>query len=803
MRLVMWGGSHFGNCPIIFNSSSSIGLSKKEIWPMSGNEKLTVESFREIRSALIEQSVIDPDQLATELTDLSDNLLKSLYPDTPDTALLALGSYADCELTPNSDLDVVLVHRPKVNVENLAQSIWYPIWDSGVKIDNSVRTPKEATTLALSDPRVLNGLCRPRLIAGDVTLLQEIDALLKKNWNKKRKSLLSFVVGYARQRHQESGELAYLLEPDLKEAKGGLRDFSVIKALEHLEGEELLGSGLVSIYEAQKILGHVRVMLHYKNSKATNRLTLQDQDAVAEALDYRDADRLMEGVAQAGKSIAFAFDTISRKLIASVGQPTKKKINLPKPFVARNDEIDISLPEGIRPDFSMLLKLAVLAGSNDLHISESALEIFADANLRPPKKFTEDEFLTFISFLSLGRQMVTITEALDHFHLFEVIIPEWKFVRAKPQRNAYHTFTVDRHLIEAVINAAGMRRRVRRPDLLLIAALLHDIGKGFPGDHTEAGVAIVPTICERFGMNEKDIDTVVLLVRNHLTLADTATRRDITDPSTIDKVAEFLKDPLVVEILEVLTEADSRATGPSAWSSWKAKLIAELASKTLLNLKGIQPEQDSFPGNDFDQLIEQAGSSWAMQADSETLSLVAPDKPGLFALVTGTLALVGADILSARISSKGSMAIENFQLQPGEVRPIDWNRFRREMQKSLDDAAGLHQRINEKAKNYARTRRRSGVKLVPPRVVVAPDASSRATVVEVWAPNRIGLLYDISNAISQMSLSIAHAKVLTLGDDVVDSFYLTDSDGAPISDLDVLGDLSAALVEVLGPKIKS
>lgn len=769
---------------------------------MTGNEKLTVQTFREIRTALIQQSVIDPDQLATELTDLSDNLLKSLYPDTPDTALLALGSYAECELTPNSDLDIVLVHRPKVNVEILAQSIWYPIWDSGVKIDNSVRTPKEATALALSDPRVLNGLCRPRLIAGDVTLLQEIDALLKKNWNKKRKALLSFVIGYARERHKESGELAYLLEPDLKEAKGGLRDFSVIKALEHLEGKELLGSGLISIYEAQKLLGDVRVMLHYKNSRATNRLTLQDQDAVAEALGYRDADRLMEDVAQAGKSIAFAFDTISRKLITSLKQPSKKKLNLPKPFFARDDEIEISLPEGVRPDFSMLLKLAVLAGSNDLNISETTLEIFADANLRPPKKFTEDEFLTFISFLSLGRPMVTVTEALDHFHLFEVIIPEWKFVRAKPQRNAYHTFTVDRHLIEAVIKAAELRRRVRRPDILLISALLHDIGKGYPGDHTEAGVTVVPTICERFGMSEKDIDTVVILVRNHLTLADTATRRDITDPSTIEKVAEFLKDPLVVEILEVLTEADSRATGPSAWSSWKSQLIAELASKTLLNLEGIQPEEDSFPGNEFDQLLQQAGGSWAMNADSETLSLVAPDKPGLFALVTGTLALVGADILSARVSSKGSMAIERFQLHPVEVRSIDWNRFRKEMQKSLDDPEGLNQRINEKAKNYSKARRRSGVTLVPPRVVVAPDASSRATVVEVWAPNRIGLLYDIANSIARMSLSIAHAKVLTLGDDVVDSFYLTDSDGAPISNQNVLSQLSAFLIEVLGPTDK-
>lgn len=773
---------------------------------MNHESQLTITEFREKRAALLEQTAIDPHHLAIQLTELSDSLLRSLYPAPKDTALVALGSYSDYELTPGSDLDVVLIHRPRLNVDQLAQAIWYPLWDLGLKVDNSVRTPKEAITVAVSDPRVLNGLCRPRLIAGDGSLLVEMGEILHRTWNKKRKSLLPEMIWYAKERHTDFGELAYLLEPDLKEAKGGLRDFSVIKALEHLENKDLLGTGLLGIYQAQKTLQEVRVTLHYKNQRASNRLSLQDQDSVAQAMKYQDADILMENVAQAGRTIAFAFDTISRKLLRTIKKAATPKLNISKQFAAHGDEIVLSLPEGTRPNFSMLLRIAMLAASNELHISEQSLEYFVDANLQTPETFSEEDFSNLIAFLACGHSMIPVAESLDHFRLLEIIIPEWEKVRCKPQRNAYHRFTVDRHLLECVANSAEMRRRVRRPDLLLISALLHDIGKGYPGDHTEAGVRIVPSICTRLGMTHKDSEIVVCLIRNHLTLADTATRRDISDPTTIEKVAEYLGDPLVVEILEVLTEADSLATGPSAWSSWKKKLVAELASKTLRALAGYQPEEDPFPGNEFDHLIEQAGDGWAIETDGETMILVAPDRPGLFAQVTGTLALVGAGVLAARVASKDTIAIESFHLHTPEGRSIDWNKFKKELQKSLDDPNGLKLRLQEKAKNYTRARNKAGVKMVPPRVVVAPDASSRATVVEVWAPDRIGLLYDITSIMADMSLSIAHAKVLTLGDDVVDSFYLTDLEGMPISDQQTLVKLSAALTEMFStggvPNIK-
>lgn len=767
---------------------------------MTGDLEARTEQFKIDRTMMLERSMIDAHQLARELTEISDRLLIGLFPSpTPEgIALVALGSYADYELTPNSDLDIVLLHRPRLSVDAIAQSIWYPLWDLGLKIDNSVRTPKEAVAMAATDPRVLNGLCRPRLITGDPALLNDLDNMLKQTWAKKRKKLLNSLISHATERHEHFGELAYLLEPDLKDAKGGLRDFSIMRSLEYLEDADLLGSGLMGVYDAQKVLQDIRVMLHVRNPRASNRLMLQDQDAVAETLGYRDADQLMGELAHAGKTISFAFDSISRKLLASAKRPATPRISLPANFSVHGDEISLNLPEGIRPTFAMLLRIAVIAGSNNLHISERSLEDFVDANLETPELFSEEENRSFISLLSLGSPMIQVAEALDHFRLFEVIIPEWSHVRCKPQRNAYHTYTVDRHLLESVANAANRRRRVRRPDLLLIAALLHDIGKGYPGDHTEAGMNVIPAICGRLRMSNRDTDTILRLVQNHLTLADTATRRDISDPTTISKVAELLTDPAVVELLEVLTEADSLATGPSAWSSWKAKLVSDLAHRTIQALEGHIPEEDHFPTEEFEALIAKAGNGWAMEPGTDTLKIVAPDKPGLFSLVTGALALVGTDIVAARIQSNGPWALEEFALLPRQKHSTDWNKFAKELQKNFDQPSALNQRLLDKAKNYSRARRRRGVQMVPPRVVIAPDASSRATVVEVWAPDRIGLLHDVTAVIAEMSLSISHAKVLTMGDDVVDSFYLTDAQGEPISDPQLLNDLSAALMNVLG-----
>src|SRR5262249_54977260 len=223
--------------------------------------------------------------------------------------------------------------------------------------------------------------------------------------------------------------------------------------------------------------------------------------------------------------------------------------------------------------------------------------------------------------------------------LLEQVLPEWPAVRSKPQRNAYHRFTVDRHLIEAAANAAELVARTDRPDLLVLGALLHDIGKGFPGDHTTVGIDLLGTIGPRMGLPPGDVAVLQSMVRHHLLLPDIATRRDLDDPATITAVADAVGDQLTLGLLAALTEADSLATGPAAWGRWKADLVRELVRRTAHVLGGGSPEdvREDFPTDEHRALA--AAGEQVLRGEGDRLTVVAHDRPGLFSRVTGVLAL--------------------------------------------------------------------------------------------------------------------------------------------------------------------
>src|SRR6202042_2786640 len=219
-------------------------------------------------------------------------------------------------------------------------------------------------------------------------------------------------------------------------------------------------------------------------------------------------------------------------------------------------------------------------------IAKASLHRLADRMPSPGDPWLQETRAAFVELLGLGRPAIDKIESLDQHGLFVRLIPEWTAVRNKPQRNAYHTYTVDRHLLEAAALAADLTDRVDRPDLLLVGALLHDIGKGYPGDHTQVGMDLVRTMTTRMGFAPDDVEILVDLVRHHLLLPDTATRRDLDDPTTIARVARAAGNRVTLHLLAALTEADSRATGPSAWGAWKAGLVADLVERTDRVLQG-------------------------------------------------------------------------------------------------------------------------------------------------------------------------------------------------------------------------
>ena len=376
-------------------------------------------------------------------------------------------------------------------------------------------------------------------------------------------------------------------------------------------------------------------------------------------------------------------------------------------------------------------------------------------------------------------------------------MPEWEALRRRPHRNAYHRFTVDRHLFEAAARAAALTRQVSRPDLLLVGAWLHDIGKGFPGDHTLVGVEIVDRIATRMGFERADVDTLVAMVRHHLLLPDVATRRDIDDPATAESVAAEVGDHHTLELLAALTEADGLATGPSAWGPWKAGLVRDLVDRTARLLAGHGPEEaPALPSTEHRALM--ARGELAVVADGPMLTVVAPDRPGLFSRVAGTLALHGLDVRSAVAASEDGMAVEVFEVEPAFGTPPDWDAFRQDLERALVGSLSLEARLAERIRAYAARPRAASATPAEPRVLFDDEASAAATVVEVRAPDGIGVLHGVTRALADCGLDLRMAKVSTLGHEVVDAFYVTDAAGSKVGDPEHVAQIERAVLSELG-----
>jgi [protein-PII] uridylyltransferase len=694
-------------------------------------------------------------------------------------ALVAVGSFGRGDAAPFSDLDLVLLHRRRKDIKAVADRIWYPIWDRGFGLDHSVRTVKEALAVADDDLKAMTGLLDARTIAGDDSLTVEVRTAAREQWRKKAKRWLPMLHEVQQERHARFGEVAYLLEPELKEGRGGLRDVHGL----HLAAKAspvVTDDRLAGLDEAHRRLALIRSALHRRVGKHMDRLVLQEQDGVAADLGYDDADALMADVSAAARTISYIADDTWDRVFAWLGGP-----------VARAERVIVE------PDPGHWLAAAVEAAETGVPLSPRALESIAESPPAPmPEVWPATWRHDFVALLGAGAAAIPVLEALDQHGLLSRLMPEWESVRHKPQRNAYHRFTVDRHLWEATAQAATLTRQVARPDLLLVGALLHDIGKGAPGDHTVNGIELVGRIAPRLGFPPDDVHVLQELVRLHLLLADAATRRDLGDPATIDRVAEEVGDTRTLELLVALTEADSLATGPSAWSEWKAGLVKELADKTFVRL---------FTGSDGRRLRGVRSAlepppdiETGLVGDGNRCTIVGIDRPGLFANVAGVLALHGLDVRSATVgSAPDGRAVEMIDVEPAFGRAPKWDRVAADLDAVLEGRLALEERLAERHRSYERRYRRTAARPADPRVIVDNDASRRATVVEVRAPDGVAVLYRITSALAAAGLDVRVARISTLGHEVVDAFYVVGPDRRKVTDPATLATVEATILEQL------
>lgn len=708
-----------------------------------------IEQLQKERERLREEHLAGASGLSVvrALSDATDEAVRSIW-DGEGASLVATGGYGRRELSPHSDIDLVVIHPKPAKVADAVKRLSYELWDAGLEFAQAVYTPKEVRRLADSRVDVELAFRSARVVAGEADLLGRLPSGVTPR-------LKEAVAIY---RHA-GGDAGSDLEPNLKEGRGGIRDLGILRLFEDPPGEEA------------DWLHRVRNHLHFTTGRRTDVLSLQLQ-ADAASVIAADEDELLRTIYLACRRIGRALDEV----------------------------------------------------------------------LDPPDEVS-------YSLLDLLREPA----ALERADL-PAMLPEWHHIYCLPQRNIYHRSAVDTHSIGVVKAAARLAespdeivQKVARDsqddlDTLLVAALLHDIGKGASAeDHALEGSKIAEQALTGIGLLDPIATDVVWLVRNHLLLVETATRRDIGDERLIVEMAEKIGDERRLRLLFLLTVADGLATGPSAWGPWKAALVSTLFTHVAHviergELVGTDPSRiahereqqvrSAFPGRSVEDHLRDMPRAWLLSQPVEALihqtalmlsaqapeeivldpdplpepgfwqlTVVARDRPGLFSKVAGALALHGLDVAAAEIYTReDGVALEIFRLEALSDESRRFERVREDLTKALKGRIALDVRLAEKRRDYSG---RPKGKQEPPQVVVDNFASDFYTVIEVHAPDRVGLLYTITRALADLELDIQLAKVSTYGEHAVDVFYVRDLEGQKIEDKDHVAEIEKTIHHAL------
>ena len=707
-------------------------------------------------------------------------------------ALVAVGGYGRAELAPYSDLDVVLVSDEGVDVGAVAQQVWYPLWDSGTKLDHSVRTLPEMVGAADADLKVALGLLDVRHLAGDPNLTLRLRTTMLAHWRRGSRDRLPALHDLVRARHERVGELAHLSVPDVKEAEGGLRDATVLKAL---VATWLVDVPHVELERSRLALLDVRDAVQDGAGRGTDRIVPELWTEIAHRLDLADARAAQVHVRELGRRIAHLSHLTWRRVDGVLAEPARirgarrPQLDAIAPGVALSAG-EVVLDARARPagDPLLLLRAAAEAAERDVVLAPATAARLARESAPLPAVWPAEARRLLVRLLASGRGLRAVWETLEETGALPAILPEWDRIRLLPHASAIHRFTVDRHVVETCVEASALIRQVGRPDVLMVSALLHDIGKGGLTEHSVAGEPIARAIAERLGFDAEAVDLVATLVRWHLLLAEAATTRDPDDPATVELVVSRIGSVEALDLLLALTEADARATAPKAWSSWRSGLVRDLARRVRVALDtGAASPPIATDDVEIPTTVRAGGVAVTVEngVDGARVRVVAPDRVGLLADLAATFALARVPVRAARAWAQDQYAVSVWEV--GETGL---------------DAAVLRQRYDRVVEDPAEAARRlrpgSAVGLEP-SVAVRPEASDQATVLEVRTADRPGVVYLVCAALAALDVAVRSAHVDTLGPQAVDVFYLQEPGAGALPDTRAAGAAHAVRAALSGP----
>jgi [protein-PII] uridylyltransferase len=766
-------------------------------------------------------------------------------------AVVAVGGYGRAEVSPHSDVDLlILVDDRRRPVPEALRSLLYPLWDAGFQVGHAVCTPREAIERARGGLEAATSLLEARLVAGPTELYEELAGRRRRWLERDGRRIARRVLEVTAERHLRVERAGWVLAPDLKHDAGGLRDLHALGWLAAVAGRSRM-AGPPELLRAGELLLAVREALHGQSRRKQDRVRADLQPAVAKALglDGEDgvdrlmaavhmtartvehlagvetrvlAERLLGGPRRSGSARRLAPDGVRLEdglLVADPAQPSLGQGSGPDPDAAAGDD---------RAEVQAMRLLAARARTGRM-VAGSTMTWLQGVFRRPPvEAWSAPLRAAFLAMLA-GASSAAACELLDHLGGWTVLLPEWSAVRGRAQHDPWHRYTVDGHAFATVAEVTRQLDRVPglrgspNPsgdlEILYLAALLHDVGKGSGLDHSVAGEGLARRALRRMRVGPETAEEVAALVRHHLLLADTATRRDLDDPGVIAGVVATLGSPRRVHLLHLLTVADGLATGPAAWSQWKATLVGDLARRVADAMERGAPPAPGDPA-DLANRIEAARpalagrtarllatlpASYPLSVEPEELAdelelladppgpgavrhrvegagdghavvtVCAADRPGTLARTTGVLALHRVSVLRAQAwSTSDGLALQRFAvLAPASLR---WARLEADLEAAWAGRLAVEARLERKARDYRPS------SPVQPDVRILPDESEHSTVVEVRASDALGLLHAIAAALGDLDLDVRVAKIDTLGDRVVDVFYVRSPWGAKLTD---------------------
>ena len=838
------------------------------------------------------------------LTSLIDTLIRNLYrsvsADVPEEGfgactLIALGGYGRAELNPRSDIDLMFFYsgRDKAFAEKISERMLYLLWDLGLEVGYSVRTDKDCLEMAAKDITARTALLDSRYLVGDEKLFAEYEtAVMNAVLGANSQAFIREKLEENERRLRKYGSSVYLIEPNIKEGEGGLRDLHTALWIAQVKFKarslrDLIIKGVLTeregaeFQEAFDYLWRIRNELHFLSARKNDQINFLQQEKIAAFLGYRDNRKApaVEQFMQDYYSHATQVEHMASMLVTKATQQEDANIGLlgylkrrtvAEGFYILRGELRLSRTELFEENPAAMMQAFQLAQHHNVNLAVSLKGAIRDNLHRINNRVRRSREMTerFREILRQPKGLGRILGDMHHLQFLTRFMPEFKRIYCKVQHDAYHIYTVDIHTLFAMEEIAKLwlgeyrdkkplltevADNIEKKDLLLLAVLLHDIGKGEGADHCNKGADMVPTIARRLGLGREDSKRLEFLVRNHLKMAHISQRRDLHDDKLIVQFARSMEMSETLRMLFLLTFADIKAVGPDVWSEWKGLLLQELFEKAydVLERGDFRLEKrsekirnrkrkvqsrltDEFGARQVRNLLATLSTRYLMsyrsadiadhmrvvlgrrdrtlalkveqdrEADFTQVTMTTIDIPGLFSEIAGVMAANGINILGAQIfTTMSGVALDILQVRSSAGERIEdpekWSRCEAglvsviEGREQVDDLVRQRQRpgfLPEKA----RPRR-------PNRVEIDNEVSDEYSVIDVYANDRVGLLYQITRTLKDLGLYIGVSKISTKVDQVTDTFYVQDIFGQKVLQAEKLEELRQKLLASLDEEL--